>query len=130
MGFSPRGNYNPAVRKPPPKRVRLLYERRISLFSFLVALPGLSVSGILLWLAPWARAAVAIVCLTAGVAVVNVTPENPYQMPPPHILSVQPTHLNNFGNIVRTLAKCWPFAALVLLLALARTRAIVRSGAQ
>ena len=69
------------------------------------------------------RAAVAILCLTAGVAVVNVTPETPPQMPPPHILSVQPTHLNNFGNIARTLSICWPFAALILLLGLARARA-------
>jgi len=88
---------------------------------------GLATGGILLlllllWLAPWAHAAVAILCLIASVAVVNVTPENPYQMPPPHILSVQPTHLNNFGNIARTLSICWPFAALILLLGLARAR--------
>jgi VanZ family protein len=92
---------------------------------------GLATGGILLllllWIAPRARAAIAILCLIAGVAVVNVTPENPYQTPPAHILSAQPTHLNNFGNIVRTLSKCWPFAALILLLALARTRANGRS---
>jgi two-component system nitrogen regulation sensor histidine kinase NtrY len=41
-------------RKPPRKRVRLLYEHRISLYSFLIALPGILVSGILIWLQPWA----------------------------------------------------------------------------
>ena len=35
------------------KRVRLLYERRVNLFSLLVALPGLLVSGIFIWLQPW-----------------------------------------------------------------------------
>ena len=37
----------------PKKRHRLLYENRISLYSFLVALPGLLVSGILIWMQPW-----------------------------------------------------------------------------
>jgi nitrogen fixation/metabolism regulation signal transduction histidine kinase len=41
------------VRKPPRKRVRLLYERRITLFSFLVALPAMIVGGILIWLQSW-----------------------------------------------------------------------------
>ena len=35
------------------KRKRILYENRISLYSFLVALPGLIVSGILVWMQPW-----------------------------------------------------------------------------
>ncbi|HEY1677778.1 MAG TPA: ATP-binding protein [Candidatus Sulfotelmatobacter sp.] len=39
--------------KRPRKRARLLYENRISLYSFLVALPGLVVSGILVWMQPW-----------------------------------------------------------------------------
>ena len=39
--------------KRPRKRARLLYENRISLYSFLVALPGLLVSGILVWMQPW-----------------------------------------------------------------------------
>ncbi|MGB8581797.1 MAG: ATP-binding protein [Candidatus Sulfotelmatobacter sp.] len=41
------------MRKPPRKRVRLLYERRINLFSFLVALPAMIFGGILIWLQPW-----------------------------------------------------------------------------
>jgi nitrogen fixation/metabolism regulation signal transduction histidine kinase len=35
------------------KRRRLLFERRILLFSFFVALPGLAISGILIWLQDW-----------------------------------------------------------------------------
>src|SRR5207248_806321 len=53
MGSSPQGTPHPGGRKPPKKRVRLLYERRISLFAFLVALPGLLVSGIFIWLQGW-----------------------------------------------------------------------------
>jgi len=53
MGSSPRGSPNPGARKPPRKRVRLLYERRVSLFALLVALPGLLISGIFIWLQSW-----------------------------------------------------------------------------
>src|SRR5579863_2089110 len=53
MGSSPRGIFNPGVRKPPKKRVRLLYERRINLYALLVALPTLLVSGIFIWLQTW-----------------------------------------------------------------------------
>lgn len=35
------------------KRVRLLYENRISFYSFLVALPGTLVGGILIWMQAW-----------------------------------------------------------------------------
>jgi two-component system, NtrC family, nitrogen regulation sensor histidine kinase NtrY len=37
----------------PRKRTRLLYEHRISLYSFLVALPGLILATVLLWMQPW-----------------------------------------------------------------------------
>lgn len=37
----------------PKKRTRLLYENRISLYSFLVALPGLIVSSVFVWMQPW-----------------------------------------------------------------------------
>ena len=53
MGFSPLGNPNPTFRKPPRKRVRLLYERRIGLFALFVALPGMLLSGIFIWNEPW-----------------------------------------------------------------------------
>jgi two-component system, NtrC family, nitrogen regulation sensor histidine kinase NtrY len=42
-----------ATWKAPRRRVRLLYEHRISLYSLLVALPGIVVSGIFIWLQPW-----------------------------------------------------------------------------
>jgi two-component system nitrogen regulation sensor histidine kinase NtrY len=53
MGSSPRGSFRPGVRQPPRKRVRLLYERRISLFSLLVALPGMFVGGLFIVVQPW-----------------------------------------------------------------------------
>jgi len=37
----------------PRKRTKLLYENRVSLYAFLVALPGLFVSGVLAWMQPW-----------------------------------------------------------------------------
>ena len=37
----PSGQANPSARTPPRKRVRLLYERRISLYALFVALPGI-----------------------------------------------------------------------------------------
>jgi two-component system nitrogen regulation sensor histidine kinase NtrY len=49
MDSSPRGSARGAQRK----RRRLRYERRIRLFTWFVALPGLLVSGILIWLQPW-----------------------------------------------------------------------------
>jgi two-component system, NtrC family, nitrogen regulation sensor histidine kinase NtrY len=52
MVFSPRGR-NPASRKRSQKRTHLLYEKRVSLFSLLVALPSLVTSGILLWSQSW-----------------------------------------------------------------------------
>ena len=46
---------SPITPKPnrPRKRARLLYEHRISLYSFLVALPALLVSTVLVWMQPW-----------------------------------------------------------------------------
>jgi two-component system, NtrC family, nitrogen regulation sensor histidine kinase NtrY len=53
MGSSPQGTPNPSARKPPRKRVRLLYERRVNLYALLVALPGMVASGIFIWLQAW-----------------------------------------------------------------------------
>lgn len=53
MGSSPQGKPNSAVQKKPRQRTRLLYERRVSLFSLFVALPSMVVSGILVWLQSW-----------------------------------------------------------------------------
>jgi two-component system, NtrC family, nitrogen regulation sensor histidine kinase NtrY len=41
--------------KGPRKRVRLLYENRISLYALLVALPSLIVCGVLIWQQSWTR---------------------------------------------------------------------------
>jgi two-component system, NtrC family, nitrogen regulation sensor histidine kinase NtrY len=38
---------------PQPRKARLLYEHRISLYSFVVALPGLLLGSIFLWMQPW-----------------------------------------------------------------------------
>jgi two-component system nitrogen regulation sensor histidine kinase NtrY len=53
MDSKPFGGQNPLVARPKPKRVRLLYERRVNLYSLLLALPGVLVSGIFIWLQPW-----------------------------------------------------------------------------
>src|SRR6202167_4681691 len=53
MGSSPQTGGKSAVRKGPRKRVRLLYEHRISLYALFVALPGALISGILIWQQGW-----------------------------------------------------------------------------
>src|SRR4051794_10479819 len=44
---------SPPLRASSRKRARLLYENRISVYAFLVAVPGLLVSAIFVWLQPW-----------------------------------------------------------------------------
>ncbi len=53
MASSQQAGDRKETRKAPRRRVRLLYEHRISFYSFLVALPGILLGGILLWLQPW-----------------------------------------------------------------------------
>jgi two-component system, NtrC family, nitrogen regulation sensor histidine kinase NtrY len=53
MASSPRTGGRAETRRVPRKRGRLLYEHRIRLFSLFVALPGIVVSGILIWLQAW-----------------------------------------------------------------------------
>jgi two-component system nitrogen regulation sensor histidine kinase NtrY len=53
MASSPQPSGQTGTRKNPRKRARLLYEHRISLYSLLVASPGIAVSGILIWRQPW-----------------------------------------------------------------------------
>ena len=53
MGSSPQPGGPAALRKASRKRVRARYERRISFYSFLAALPGIIVSGVLIWAQPW-----------------------------------------------------------------------------
>ncbi|MFY9674553.1 MAG: ATP-binding protein [Terriglobales bacterium] len=48
--------------KGPRKRVRLLYEHRISLYALLVASPGLIVCGILIWQELWTRESKLAIC--------------------------------------------------------------------
>src|SRR5882762_4154375 len=48
MGSSPQ-----RIGQSKPKKVRLLYARKVSLFSFLVALPGIIVSSIFIWQESW-----------------------------------------------------------------------------
>src|SRR6202041_3517387 len=55
MASSSQPSGQAKTRNPPRKRVRLLYERRISLYAVFVALPGILVCGILIWQQPWMR---------------------------------------------------------------------------
>jgi two-component system, NtrC family, nitrogen regulation sensor histidine kinase NtrY len=55
MGSSSTGPTSKNSR--PRKRTRLLYEHRISLYSFLVALPALIVSVVLVWMQGWSTEA-------------------------------------------------------------------------
>ena len=83
-------------------------------------LTGAVVLTALVWLGPSTRAALAMASVTTGIALINLMPDNPYQTPPSFMSGLQPTHLANFGSIVRLLSQCWPFATLLLLFALAR----------
>jgi two-component system, NtrC family, nitrogen regulation sensor histidine kinase NtrY len=54
MASSPGGRANPdAPPRPPGKDFRLFYQHRLRLFSLLVALPGMLLSGILIALQSW-----------------------------------------------------------------------------
>ena len=64
MASSPQTSGKAETRKVHRKRARLLYEHRISLYSLLVALPGIMVSGVLIWRQPWSaesKAALSVV---------------------------------------------------------------------
>ena len=52
MAFSPQTSGKAETRRTPRKR-RLRYEHRIWLYSLFVALPGILVGEILIWLQPW-----------------------------------------------------------------------------
>src|SRR5882762_1215130 len=51
MESSPQPAGKTAQRKAPRKRAQ--YERRINFYSFLTALPGIILSGVLIWMQPW-----------------------------------------------------------------------------
>jgi two-component system, NtrC family, nitrogen regulation sensor histidine kinase NtrY len=62
MDYRPFTGQNPQVARAKPKKVRLLYERRVNVYSLLLALPGLLVSGIFIWLQPWTLESKLILC--------------------------------------------------------------------
>src|SRR5258708_7674702 len=53
MASSPQPGGKAPMQRSPRKRVRAPYERRVTFYSFLAALPGIIVSGILIWLQSW-----------------------------------------------------------------------------
>lgn len=63
----------------------------------------------------------AALCFTAAIGVVNVAPDNPYQIVPPQLLT-GPTHYLSFSGIVRALSELWPFLALAYAIAVASRR--------
>jgi VanZ family protein len=89
---------------------------------------GSAMLALLIWLPSAWRSGLAILCIVATVAMVNLSPENPYQAIPPFLLAPQPTHLSSFSNIVRALSQLWPFATIYLLLALTRRAAAAPSA--
>lgn len=61
----------------------------------------------------------ALICLGAGVAVINFAPENPYSTLPPKLIPGSTTHLLRFSQIVRALSELWPFLTVGYLIAAA-----------
>jgi hypothetical protein len=62
--------------------------------------------------------------IIVAVVLVNIAPDNPYQLPPPYILTAQPTHLLNIAHIAQRLSQVWPMlTALFLIFAWRDSRA-------
>jgi VanZ family protein len=82
---------------------------------------GLATGALLLYpltLAPRIlRLALALICLAAAVAAINLAPVNPYQTIPPRLLAASASQLLRFSTIVRALSELWPFLAAAYLLA-------------
>lgn len=53
MTSSPQPGGKAPMRRSPRRRVRAPYERRVSFYAFLAAVPGIVLSGILIWLQSW-----------------------------------------------------------------------------
>lgn len=66
MGFNERASDNAAMPYSRRKRIRIIYERRVWHFSLLLILPGLAVTGLLLWMQDWAGSSKLIVFLFAA----------------------------------------------------------------
>ncbi len=64
MAFSPQTSGKADTRQIPRKRVRLRYERRVALYSLLVALPGIVISGVLIGLQAWSTQSKLILLLS------------------------------------------------------------------
>lgn len=62
---------------------------------------------------------VALICLGAGVAVINFAPENPYSTLSPKLIPGGTTHLLRFSQIIRALSELWPFLTVAYLIAAA-----------
>ena len=65
----------------------------------------------LLYLPQPAKLGLALLCLTAAVAVLNVAPDNPYQTLPAKLVYGNPSRLLHFSSISRALSELWPFLA-------------------
>lgn len=91
---------------------------------------GLALGGVLLFLAARlpraAQFALAVVCIAAATAAINLAPDNPYQSVPPRLLAGGSSHFLSFSGIVRALSELWPALAAGFLLyaLLARRRPI------
>jgi peptidoglycan/LPS O-acetylase OafA/YrhL len=66
--------------------------------------------------------AAAALCLVAGLAAVNLAPDNPYLNVPPRLLAGGASHLLSASAIARALSELWPFLALGCLAAAAARR--------
>jgi len=64
----------------------------------------------------------ALACLAAAVAAVNLAPENPYQTLPQKLVMASATQLLRFSSIVRALSELWPFLAMAFLIVAAAAR--------
>jgi len=81
--------------------------------------PGVSFGLLGGWLAIYAlgrlpprpQLAVALLCILAATAAINLAPDNPYQNVPPRFIAGGPSHYLSFSGIVRALSELWPLLA-------------------
>lgn len=66
------------------------------------------------------RVVTAVLCLAAGIVVVNVSPVNPYLAVPPFMLGPQQSHLVNFNHVLHVLSGMWPWLTAACVIALGR----------
>jgi len=68
------------------------------------------------------RALCGAVSILLAVAVINITPGNPYQTLPPQFLAGSTSHFLSYSGITRTLSEVWPLLAVLYFLAGAHKR--------